>query len=599
MAKNILLFAILFIGLMPFSYAQNVGINGAGTAPNASAMLDIESTTRGLLIPRIALTANNVAAPVTSPLTSLLIYNTATASSGSTAVSPGYYYWDGARWVALAGPNGRDWSLTGNSGTTPPSVGYGSNVDNNFLGTTDAQDLTFATNNLERMRIKTDNGSQLRIGMGTAFTVNLNAGSTPSLLHLHDWGTTANDFAILNLSSQTTASGNRTGIINFAATSATNERRAAAIESYLTAASGTNVSGDLRFFTNNANTFAERMRIFSDGRVAVNSTATFPSSTFFAAGTGNNNAVDGSVAGTGSAIYGQNTGTGFGIYGLTNNNTGIGVFAQNLGATGTGLLVAGNNSPAYTLASNGSGLASNGIPIGLVTYGNNAAAGWGIVSAGNDLTTGTIAGGGGGSFNGRQWGVYANAAISGAGNNGTDRAAFVGNFVSVGTTVSTVYVGARIGGTIYKILGPGGASVSTTMLTKYGERVLFAPESPENWFFDINEVQLVNGKAIVLLDPIFVECLSDSKPFKVFVQGAENTLGNIRITRNQNEKSFLVEDLGGASNGTVQYSIYGIWKGKENLRFPEFSEENRKELIPQEKKLVTSQKTTFEQKISE
>lgn len=52
---------------------QNVGI---GTAtPDASAKLDIVDANRGVLIPRVALTATNVAAPVTTPATSLLVYN--------------------------------------------------------------------------------------------------------------------------------------------------------------------------------------------------------------------------------------------------------------------------------------------------------------------------------------------------------------------------------------------------------------------------------------------------------------------------------------------------------------------------------------------
>ena len=128
------------------------------------------------------------------------------------------------------------------------------------------------------------------------------------------------------------------------------------------------------------------------------------------------------------------------------------------------------------------------------------------------------------------------------------------------------------------------------MVTRNGERILFAPESPENWFFDIGEVQLINGKATVYLDETFVDCLSDSKPFKVFVQAGENTIGSIRITRNQNDKSFIIEDIGGASSGTVQYNVYGIWKGKENLRFPEFKPENNLKAIEQKK--ITS-KTPF------
>ncbi len=59
-------------------------------------MLEVSSSNMGLLIPRISITSTAKASPVTSPKTSLLIYNTATAGD----VTPGYYYWD-SKWVRL------------------------------------------------------------------------------------------------------------------------------------------------------------------------------------------------------------------------------------------------------------------------------------------------------------------------------------------------------------------------------------------------------------------------------------------------------------------------------------------------------------------
>ena len=78
--------------------AQNVGINATGSAPDASAGLDIDFNNKGLLIPRVALTASNSASPVTSPATSLLVYNTATAGTAPNNVYPGYYFWNGSAW---------------------------------------------------------------------------------------------------------------------------------------------------------------------------------------------------------------------------------------------------------------------------------------------------------------------------------------------------------------------------------------------------------------------------------------------------------------------------------------------------------------------
>lgn len=94
--KKLLLFCFLNGALGTF--AQNVGINSTAATPDPSAMLDVVASDKGVLIPRVALTSILVAAPVTSPLTSLLVYNTATAGTSPNDVVPGYYYWNGTQW---------------------------------------------------------------------------------------------------------------------------------------------------------------------------------------------------------------------------------------------------------------------------------------------------------------------------------------------------------------------------------------------------------------------------------------------------------------------------------------------------------------------
>lgn len=89
----------LFLCLYVFiSNAQNVGINASGTSPNSSAGLDIDFNNKGLLIPRIALTSATDVSTISSPSTSLLIYNTATAGTSPNNVTPGFYYFDGTNW---------------------------------------------------------------------------------------------------------------------------------------------------------------------------------------------------------------------------------------------------------------------------------------------------------------------------------------------------------------------------------------------------------------------------------------------------------------------------------------------------------------------
>jgi hypothetical protein len=95
------------------SFAQNVGINTTGNAPNSSALLDINASPgndKGILIPRLPLTATNVGTPI-SPApgageTGLMVFNTATAGVPPNDVVPGFYYWNGTAWSPLGGGSG-------------------------------------------------------------------------------------------------------------------------------------------------------------------------------------------------------------------------------------------------------------------------------------------------------------------------------------------------------------------------------------------------------------------------------------------------------------------------------------------------------------
>lgn len=123
--------AAVLMALSMFSMAQEgVGINTA--TPDASAILDINSTSAGVLLPRMT-DAQRIA--ITAPATGLLVYQTNNPE--------GFWFFDGTTWQPLEG-GGDSWGLLGNAGTDPST---------NALGTTDTEDLVIRTNNTEAVRI--------------------------------------------------------------------------------------------------------------------------------------------------------------------------------------------------------------------------------------------------------------------------------------------------------------------------------------------------------------------------------------------------------------------------------------------------------------
>jgi len=87
MNKNRIFLITILILIGEIAMAQ-VSINSTGAAPNSSAMLDIVSTDKGLLIPRVADTTS-----VLSPAVGLLIYRTNSPQ--------GFFYYNGQKWQKI------------------------------------------------------------------------------------------------------------------------------------------------------------------------------------------------------------------------------------------------------------------------------------------------------------------------------------------------------------------------------------------------------------------------------------------------------------------------------------------------------------------
>ena len=84
----ILLFNLLIIRI----YGQNNVIisDVNNTTPDVSSVLEIRSTSKGLLIPRVSLSSMTDGSTILLPATSLLVYNTNSAITNGAGV--GYYY---------------------------------------------------------------------------------------------------------------------------------------------------------------------------------------------------------------------------------------------------------------------------------------------------------------------------------------------------------------------------------------------------------------------------------------------------------------------------------------------------------------------------
>lgn len=169
----------LFISLQ----AQNVGV---GTN-NPSAKLDVSATNSGILIPRVALTATNAAGPVTAPVTSMMVYNTATAGAGGTTVTPGFYYWNGTAWVrvidnnSLAGATTHTLGLATNTLTSVVNgVSATSNTVSGVSNTSSANTLSTTVNGVIGSTVPIINTNVLSLG-GTSVTSTINGSASNAL----------------------------------------------------------------------------------------------------------------------------------------------------------------------------------------------------------------------------------------------------------------------------------------------------------------------------------------------------------------------------------------------------------------------------------
>jgi hypothetical protein len=266
-------------------------------------------------------------------------------------------------------------------------------------------------------------------------------------------------------------------------------------------------------------------------------------------------------SGTGLTI---NSNDGYGIVGLTNVSAAgaAGVFGRNNATNAVGALghqswgVYGATSSAGTrnCGVRGEATSTTGQTAGV--YGANVSttdwscAVWGEHSA----TTGQVRG------------VYGTSGSSTAG-----AAGVVGwnNASSGGTRGVWGGVSSSSGVGVYYSGGLSGSGTKNCIVrTTMGPVAFYCQESPESWFEDFGSAQLINGKAHIELDPIFLESVTidDTNPMRVFIQltGVEKC-NEIRVIKGRTGFD-VIELNNGNSNVTFDYRVVAKRKGFENKR---------------------------------
>ena len=406
--------------------AQSIGINNS--APDNSAVLDIKSGTKGLLLPRTS-SASRLA--IVSPAKGLVLFDTTVSS---------FYFYSGSAWIQLSSSI-NTWSTAGNTATNPAI---------NFIGTTDMQSLRFRVNNSWAGELNPTNQNVfLGIGAGQSTTSGVgNVGVGEHSLQANSTGsfnvTTGYNALVLNSTgSRNTAigyktlssdiSGNDNTAIGYQTlffnTGSENTAAGASALYNNTGGSGNTAFGYLSLVTNNTGNYntANGVEALASNTFGNSNTAN-GYTTLISNTSGSSNTASGSGAMTFNATGNWNTATGAKtLYSNSNGsgNTTNGYQAAYWNTTGFNLTAVGYN----VLYSNTDGNSNTGNGFQAL-YSNTT--GGGNTSIGyNSLYASTAA-----DFN-TATGAYAlTSNISGIDNTATGVAALQNNISGIGNTAS-------------------------------------------------------------------------------------------------------------------------------------------------------------------
>lgn len=569
---------LLLLGIICLNATAQVGI---GTIdPDPSAILELDSTNSGLLIPKMTEAQRDA---ITSPATGLLIFQTNNSS--------GFYFYSGSAWTGFAGDI--DWTISGNDlyNANTGNVGIGTTTPSTKLhvegasSTTTILDDGFEDNNLTPF---TTSGDRTWQTTNNAAEVNTGTYAARTRTSLAD-----NQSSTLAYAATLTSN----GTISFAVTTST-ETSFDELTFYIDGISQTVWSGTTPYtnvsypLTTGNHTFTWTYlkdssfdggldRVAIDDVLIVSSTGGSvlrivdgsQASGYVLASDANGNASwtdpsgtidDGDWTVTGSNMVNANSGyVGVGVGTPTKTfhaeSTEPGnsiIYAENFGTTQK------ETYGVHGVTNSVDDIGSAGVFGESVTFGDHEIgvkgdyAFWGAALAGiawatdsSDMpTTGSAFG------ETNDMGVYG----------GVSYPTGIGVYALNEDITATGY-GSYVDGNFAVVTGTKSGSVPT----KNGNQLVYSMESPEIWFEDFGQAMLSNGEVHITFDELFNDAvlIDNQHPMHVFLQ-EQGDCNGLYFIPDVNGKGFTVkEKQQGRSNITFSYRITAKRRFFQDHRF--------------------------------